>query len=68
MAYEMLQDKSDNDKTISKLKAILENNEVGTIIASLRAGIGRQFKLEKLRYHKVITMADVDVDGSHIRT
>lgn len=52
----------------AQLKSILDNNEVGTIIASLQAGFGKEFDVSKVRYHKVIIMTDADVDGSHIRT
>lgn len=47
---------------------VLSNEKLIPIITSLGAHIGRSLDLEKLRYHKVVIMADADVDGSHIRT
>ncbi|MEI2642216.1 MAG: toprim domain-containing protein, partial [Candidatus Nanopelagicales bacterium] len=46
----------------------LGNNEVQAIISALGTGVGEEFDRDKLRYHKLVLMADADVDGQHIRT
>ncbi len=52
----------------ARLDRVYGNDKLTPVITALGAGIGEEFDLEKLRYDKVIIMADADVDGSHIRT
>jgi DNA gyrase subunit B len=52
----------------ARLHKILENIEVQALITAIGTGIGEEFALDKARYHRVVLMADADVDGAHIRT
>ncbi|MHB1454551.1 MAG: DNA topoisomerase (ATP-hydrolyzing) subunit B [Saccharofermentanales bacterium] len=52
----------------TRIDKVFDNEKLMPVIMALGAGIGSDFDTERLRYHKVIIMADADVDGSHIRT
>jgi DNA gyrase subunit B len=52
----------------TRIEKVVTNEKLQPIIASIGAGCGNEFDIAKIRYHKIIIMADADVDGSHIRT
>jgi DNA gyrase subunit B len=52
----------------ARVDKMLKNTEVQALIAAIGANFGEDFDIEKIRYHKIILLADADVDGSHIRT
>jgi DNA gyrase subunit B len=52
----------------ARVDKMLKNNEIQSLVAAIGAGVGEDFDVSKIRYHKVVILADADVDGSHIRT
>ena len=52
----------------ARIDKMLKNAEIQALISAIGAGLAEEFDVEKIRYHKVIVLADADVDGSHIRT
>jgi DNA gyrase subunit B len=52
----------------ARVDKMLKNSEIQALVAAIGAGVGEEFDVSKIRYHKVVILADADVDGSHIRT
>jgi DNA gyrase subunit B len=52
----------------NRINKVLSNEEIQAIVTAIGTGIGEEFDLSKLRYHRIIVMTDADVDGAHIRT
>ncbi len=52
----------------ARIHKVLENAEIQALITAIGTGIGEEFDVEKARYHRIVLMADADVDGAHIRT
>ncbi|MEM9610356.1 MAG: DNA topoisomerase (ATP-hydrolyzing) subunit B [Actinomycetota bacterium] len=52
----------------ARIDKMLKNTEIQALISAIGAGVGEEFEIDKIRYHKVVLLCDADVDGSHIRT
>jgi DNA gyrase subunit B len=52
----------------NRINKVLSNAEIQAIVTAIGTGIGEEFEISKLRYHRIIVMTDADIDGSHIRT